>query len=272
MALVTITRSLGCGEADIAQRVARSLQVKLYDDFELKESALYMGIRSEDLKSLDEKAPAFFDRLLSRTPELYLDLMEAVVYEVAQTGEGVIFGHGSQILLRDFGCALHVLIHAPRSIRIQNIVSEQGIGEDAAEKLVLKSDNQERGFFRYAFNLSLLDPSLYDLVINTQKMGVDSAVRLITEAAGADEVKACSLGAVDAMKRRSLEKQIQAALIESDINVRTLHIEVPELDVVQIWGFAHTNEDKDRILQTLNTLSDIKEVRAEITIMPSNGD
>ncbi len=59
MSLVTITRSLGCGESDIAQRVARSLQVKLYDDFELKESALYMGIHSEDLKSLDENPRGF---------------------------------------------------------------------------------------------------------------------------------------------------------------------------------------------------------------------
>jgi len=272
MALVTITRSIGCGESDIAQRVARSLKVKLYDDFELKESALYMGIRSEDLKSLDEKAPGFFDRLLSRTPELYLDLMEAVVYEVAQTGEGVIIGHGSQFLLRDFGCALHVLIHAPRSIRIQNIVGEQGIAEDAAEKLVIKSDNQQRGFFRYAFNLSLFDPSLYDLVINTQKMGDDSAVRMITEAAGSDEVKSCSLSAVDTMKRRSLEKQIKAALIEKDINVSILHIEVPEPDIVQVGGFAHSNEDRNRILRTLNTLSGVKEVRSEITIMPSTGD
>ena len=272
MPLVTITRSIGCGEGDIAHRAARSLQVKLYDDFELKESALQMGIRSEDLKSLDEKAPGFFDRLLSRTPELYLDLMEAVVYAVAQTGEGVIIGHGSQILLRDFGCALHVLIHAPRRIRIQNIASEQGINEEAAEKLISKSDNQQSGFFRYAFNLNLFDHSLYDLVINTQKMVTDSTVRLITEAARSDEIRTCSLDAVDTMKRRSLEKQIQAALIESDINVRTLHIEVPELDVVQVWGFAHTHEDRDRILQTLDTLSGIKEVRAEITIMPSGGD
>ena len=242
MALVTITRSFGCGDSDIAHRVAKLLQVKLYDDFELKESALYMGIRSEDLKSLDEKAPGFFDRLLSRTPELYQELMEAVVYEVAQTGEGVIIGHGSQILLRDFGCALHILIHAPKSNRIQNIVREQGIGIDAAEKLILKKDNQHRGFFRYAFNLNLFDHSLYDLVINTQKMGTDTAVRLITEAAGAEEIKACSLRAMDAMERRSLEKRIRAALVENDINVNTLHVEVSELhDVSRMAVNASAN-------------------------------
>jgi cytidylate kinase len=76
IALVTISMSLGSGEVGIAQQVADALKVKLYDDHELKDTALRMEIRSEDLKSLDEKAPGFCDRILSRRPELYRDFME----------------------------------------------------------------------------------------------------------------------------------------------------------------------------------------------------
>lgn len=32
-----------------------------------------MGIRSEEMESLDEKAPDFFDRIWTHKPELYLD-------------------------------------------------------------------------------------------------------------------------------------------------------------------------------------------------------
>jgi cytidylate kinase len=272
MPLVTITTSLGCGEPDIARRVSEELNVRLYDDGELKREAIEMGIRSEDLKSLDEKAPGFFDRIFSRTPELYLELMEAVVYEVARHGEGVIMGHGSQILLRDFGCALHVFMHASEETRIQNLVNQQGLPREAAEKLLRKSDHQQRGFFRYAFNMRLSDPSLYDIVINTEKMGSDAAVRLILEAARSEEIKACSLTAVDAMQRLSQVKKIRAALIENDINVSMLHIEVPKKGSAEIRGFTYTGDERDRLIEATGKLPGITDVKTDVSIMPSSGD
>jgi cytidylate kinase len=272
MPLVTITRSLGSGELEIARRIADELDVTLYDDFELKEAALKMGIRSEDLKSLDEKAPGFIDRIFSRTPELYVEFMEAVVYEVARQGEGVIMGHGSQILLRDFGCALHVFMHASEAARIQNLMTQQGLSKEAAEKLIRKSDHEQRGFFRYTFNMRLSDPSLYDLIINTEKMGSDAATKIILEAARSEEIKACSLTAVDAMERLSQQKKVRATLIENDVNVSMVHVEVPVKGIVEIRGFTYTNDEKDRIREVANEMPGISEVKTDITVMPSTGD
>ena len=90
MSLITISESVGCGGMTVAGLVADNLKLELYDDRRLEEEAVKMGIRSEDLTSLDEKVLGLFDRLLSKKPEIYLDLMEAVVYEVAKRGNGVI--------------------------------------------------------------------------------------------------------------------------------------------------------------------------------------
>ena len=38
--------------------------------------------------------------------------MDSIIFEVSRKGNGVIIGHGSQMLLQDFGCALHVRIQA----------------------------------------------------------------------------------------------------------------------------------------------------------------
>jgi hypothetical protein len=94
MSLITITRSIGCEGALIARRVSDELKLDLYDDKRIQEEAIKMGI-PEDLKSLDEKAPGLFDRLLTHKPSLYLDLMESVVYKVSQQGQGVILDHGA---------------------------------------------------------------------------------------------------------------------------------------------------------------------------------
>ena len=82
-----------------------------------------------------------------------------------------------------------------------------------------------------------------------------------------------SLGCGEADIAQRVARTMQVKLYDDkDINVSLLHIEVPELDITDVWGFAHTSEERDRIIQTLDNISDLKEVRTEITIMPSDGD
>jgi osmotically-inducible protein OsmY len=120
--------------------------------------------------------------------------------------------------------------------------------------------------------MRLSDPSLYDLIINTEKMGSDAATKIILEAARSEEIKACSLTAVDAMERLSQQKKVRATLIENDINVSMVHVEVPVKGMVEIRGFTYTNDEKDRIREVANDLPGISEVKTDITVMPSTGD
>ena len=270
MALITISRNVGSGGEKIAKRVANDLNLELYDDTRLQETAVKMGVPVEELNRLDEKAPGLFDRMLSKKPEVYLDMMEAVVYDIAHQGKGVILGHGSQILLRDFDCALHVYVHSTGPSRLKYIMEQRGIGKDAAEKFIRKSDSRQKGFFQFAFRLDWNDPSLYDLIINTEKMGIDSAVALITEAAQSENVLACSLKAVDAMERMSQEKKVEAALLKNDINLILLNIEVPEIGVAHISGSVYSPSEIEKISQIVNGVDGISEVKNDTVPMPAS--
>jgi len=265
MPLITITRGIGCGGMTIARLVADGLKSELYDDQRLQEEAINMGIASEDLKSLDEKAPGLLNRLLSHKPQTYLDLLEAVVYEVARRGEGVILGHGAQFTLRDFGCALQVRIYASDSSRIQHLMDQQGMSREAAQKMIRKSDSERRGFLQFAFHMDWNNPSLYDVIINRDKLSTDSAARLIMEAAQSQEVKACSLMALDAMERLSLSKKVRAAIMKHSLNPLDFQVEVPEKGVVQITGSINPLESKDRLLEVVKSVPGVSDVRSEIT-------
>ncbi len=269
MALITISRSLGSGGRVIAEKVAQALNLELYDDNRLQEAAIEMGIPVESVRNLNEKAPGLFDRLLSRKPDIYMDIMESVVYDVARKGEGVILGHGSQMLLRDFGCAFHVFVHATGPTRVQYVMEAKGVNRESAYKLMQKSDDQQKGFFRFAYQMDWNDPSLYDLIINTEKLGIDAAVKLIVDTAGSDLIQACSLTAVEAMERLSQKKRVEAAVMEQNINPLLLDIEVPEIGVVQISGTTYSPEEKERIVEIIKGVSDITEVRGEISVMPT---
>jgi len=264
MSLITISYSMGTDGLRIARRIAEDLKLELFDDQRIQEMIVSLGIRAEDIKDLDEKEPGFFDRLLSRKPDIYLRFMDSAVYSVAQKGDGVIVGHGSQTLLQDFGCALHVLINNKTENRIKNLIEQEGMKREAAEKVIRKSDSTLKGFFRFAYQRDWDDPTIYDMVINTEKMGSETAARLIIEAARSEEMKACSLTAIESMKRLSLAKKIEAELIKNNIYVDNLNIEVLENGVVNITGTALTAERKNRVLRIVKGMPEVSDVNLSL--------
>lgn len=266
MSLVTISGGIGCGVEQIGRLVADEAKLDLYDDQRLQQEALKMGIGSEELKGLGEKPPGLLDSL-RYNPERYMDLLESVVYEVSRSGQGVIVGNGSQLLLRDFGCALHVLIHAPESYRIRQLMELQGLSSRAAEKLIHKSDHERRGFMRFAFHMDLNDLSLYDLVINTEKMGAQGAARLIFAALQSQAIQECSLTALETMEKMSLGKRVQAALLKENFIFTQFHLEVPEKGVVQLTGFTNAEEDKQRMVQIAKGVEGVSDVQDEVSIL-----
>jgi cytidylate kinase len=95
-------------------------------------------------------------------PEVYLDVLQRVVYQVSRDNNGVIVGHGSQVLLRDFECALHIRIITPAEKRVRYFIEEKGFEKEQARKIVSTKDEEARDFFRYAFKMDINDPLLYD--------------------------------------------------------------------------------------------------------------
>jgi cytidylate kinase len=267
MSLITISHGIGSEGEAIARRAAAGLDIELFDDARLKQEALRMGIRAEDLKGLDEKSPGFFERMLSRKPEVYLELMKAVVYEVAGRGAGVIAGHGSQVLLQEFDCALHVLVQTSRSSRIETLSRQMGLSREAAGKLIDKSDHEREGFFQFAFQKRWNDPALYDLCINPQKLGVEQAGKIIVETARAPVLQSCSLNALDTMERLSQVKRVEAALCARDIPMALLRVEVPQKGVATVMGLVFSPDDQAAIAEALKGIDGLEEARIDVSVM-----
>jgi len=264
MSLITISSPFGSGGKEIAQFVANGLNLEIYDDRKLLELAPEAGIQQEDLKDL--RRPGFLDRIFSNKPQVYLEYMDSIIFEVSRQGNGVIIGNGSQMLLQDFGCALHVRIQATEASRIEYVTQERGLNREAARKLIHKLDSKQRGFFRLAFGKDLSDPSLYDLIINCEKLGHEVAARLIIETANADEIHSCSLTAMEAMEKLSLVKKVQAALLNDNLDDNMLTVEVSEIGQVDLSGLTHSQELLNRIIEVANKVPGVSAVHSEIVV------
>jgi cytidylate kinase len=266
MSLITITSGLGSGGLSIAKSVSEKLGLDLYDDQRLQEEAVKIGISAEEMKNLDHKAPGLLNRLLSHKPDAYLDVMGAVIYEVASRGEGIILGHGAPWLLKDFGCALHVRVYASEPSRIGNLMDQLGLNREAAEKMIHTSDHQRKGFLQFTFHMDWDDPSLFDLIINQDKLGTDSAARLIVEVAESNMIKECSLTALDSMERLSLLKRVEAAIVKHRISSLDFHVEVPETGVVHITGSLNPLESEAHLLEVVKGVPGVEKVRSEVVV------
>jgi len=194
MAIITISREMGSGGIPIVHQAAEELGYTLVNGETIKDVAAKYGLSDEALQQIDEKPPAFVEKL-DRQIELGMNRIQLIVLEHALKGNVVIYGRGGQDLLPGINSIFRVRIIAPFEERVERWAEREWIDPDLARSLVRKSDQQRAGFIKYYFDRNWEDPLEYDLVINTTKLSHETAVKLI----------------VDGVKDRNLEEKKSAA-------------------------------------------------------------
>jgi cytidylate kinase len=224
-----------------------------------------MGFLS-DVKRLDEKSPALFERFFSERPKVHLDRLQSVIFELAKKGDAIFFGKGSQLLLNSFGCALHVLVTGSPEKRIDRMMRQKGVGREIAEKIIEGSDHDKKGFFRFAFKEDWLNPHLYDLILNTDKLSVESAAKMVVDAAKSEEIKACGTDSVRLLGKLSLHRKVESVLLEAGVTNQHVFFTVEDADSVRVYGITYSLEEKENIEKVLKGVKDIKNVTNELVM------
>lgn len=255
----------GAKGAQIAQQVAKSLNYTYYGEAELLKFAVEMGFFT-DVKKLGEKGPHFFERFFSEKPKVYLDRLQSVIFEVAKKGDAVFFGKGSQFLLNSFHCALHVLVTGSMEKRIQQVMEEKKVDREVAEKMIHRSDQEKRSFLRFAFEEDWLSPSLYDLVLNTDKLTVESAAKMVTEAAKSDGIRACGIDSMKQLEKLSLQRKVEAAFLEAGVEGQHTFYEVEDGETVRVYGIVYALQEKEDLEKMVKGIKGVRKVINNLTL------
>ena len=115
--------------------------------------------------------------------EHVLECTSTVIRELATSGNVVIIGRASNLILKDIPDVLHVGIIAPLDIRISTIKEREHLSARDAEKYVLEMEKAREAYFRKFFKVLPHDASLYHLVLNLGLMSVEKAAEIVTHAA-----------------------------------------------------------------------------------------
>jgi cytidylate kinase len=104
------------------------------------------------------------------------------VETAADSGQVVIIGRASQVILAPRRNVLHVRVVAPLQARVAYVAVREGLDEVSARGRVQLKDHDRSRYLQTVYHHHVDDPMLYDLVINTGVLSLDKAVELICQA------------------------------------------------------------------------------------------
>jgi len=116
-------------------------------------------------------------------PADYLELVTSAILETAVQGEAMIVGRGGQMILRRQPGVFHVQVIARFETCVFNIIQREGVKWREAANRVRLANEQRAGYMRRFYNVDWLDSSLFDLVINTDRVPGEVAADTIIQAA-----------------------------------------------------------------------------------------
>jgi len=212
MAIITISREVGSLGDEIAKAVTEKLDYEHIEKSQISEALSLHGFMASDVDKFDEKKPSIW-QMLSKQKNIFDHLIRSTVYDFASRDNVVIVGRGAQIILKDIPGTLHVRVTAPYDARVHRIMEQMEYEELNAEQLIRLSDRDSSGYINTYFDADWDDSNLYDLVINTGNLTLNTVVDLITEAANSIVIEK-SPQTSETLKDLALTQKGKAFLLE----------------------------------------------------------
>jgi len=196
--VITVEREYGAGGGVIAEKLARRLGWKLWDQLLTQEIARRMDCDCRAVEKHEEHKDSAYYRLLKaflrgsyegsqNAPRLGIvdtdcvrEVFQKIVPEIAAAGNCVIVGRGSAYYLCSRQDTFHVFIYAPFPERVRRLQAS-GKSEEEAEELAETVDRDRADFIKRYFKVDWPARHCFHLMVNSA-LGDDVAVEIILDA------------------------------------------------------------------------------------------
>ena len=90
---------------------------------------------------------------------------------------------------------------------------------------------------------------------------------MVTDGAKSDGIKACGIDSVKLLGKLALQRKVESAFLETGMTSTHLFFNSEDSDIVRLYGFVNTPEEKEEIEKTVKRIKDVKKVTNEIGIV-----
>lgn len=182
---ITISRQAGAGGSEIARVLAQKTKMDLMAGQIIQHVAESSKMSTKVVETLDEKAMTTMESWVNSMfvsrhlwPSDYLKHLTRVIGTIGKHGNAIIVGRGAGYILPP-ETTFRIKVIAPLEFRIESMMRIRGLTHGDAQKYIEKRDADRIAFVRKYFQADAMDPLNYDLVINTEKVGIEGAVDTI---------------------------------------------------------------------------------------------
>ena len=144
-------------------------------------------------------------------------------------------------------------------------MEQKGYEEKNAEKTLRKSDRDSAGFISSFFKYDLEDKDLYDLIINTNTISVETGVGLITNTLDAHEFKVSSQETAEKLTDLWLQHKLEAVLAEFP-KVDWVNVSVDK-GIVDLTGSAESPKTIKECERALSKIEGVMSVNNRLYVM-----
>lgn len=182
---VCISRETGSGAGTIGRMVGTRLNWRVFDHELLDAIANRMELSIDEVRAFDELAPSVVqDWILPlreehyAPQEAYLDHLAKLVEAIGRAGDSIIVGRGAGFLLARES-TLTVRIIAPMKARSARLAERMGVSVRTARRAARDLDRRRANFDRTMYRVDANDSHSYDLVLDSESLGLPISAELI---------------------------------------------------------------------------------------------
>ena len=197
MAVITISRQFGAGGITLGKMVAEKFGYTFADTEIIKMVAEMANVSTHFVETVEKEAGGKFSKFISKTvskplvgrilkdergyidEEIYLDYLVLIIAQMADDGNVVILGRGSQYILNDHPDAYHILLIDTFENRVKFMQDNYDLSHSRAMHVVKNEDRRRLNLYKKLGKSDYDNPDLYHLVLNRGRVSLDKASELI---------------------------------------------------------------------------------------------
>lgn len=266
MAIITISRQVAALGDEIATAAAERLGYTFIDRKQIEKRIVELGFPKEKLPRYDERKPGFFASL-NKDRDEYLNYLQLAVYEAASTGNCILIGRGSFIILEELENLISLRFVSRDSVRMERLKNEFSWDDRQAKQRIEESDENRRGFHRSFFDLSSEDPQHYHLTLNTSLLSLEESVGLIENL-----VKSHVTPELEEQGKRQIQELLSAQklvnhlLFNEKVSISFLRATISG-KVLVLQGVAESHAAVEQVLSLAKKAAGEYEVKSAISVV-----
>ena len=197
MAVITISRQFGAGGQTLGKMIADTLGYTFADSEIIEKIAREANVSEAWVEAFEKEAGSRLSRVISSMvsqrwidrilkdergyldEKIYLDYLVLIIAQMADEGDVVILGRGSQYILDDHPEAYHILLIDEVPNRIKFLMEHYDLSEKRAAKVVEAEDRRRSALYGRLGKTDYNDPYLYHLVLNMGRFSLEEARELV---------------------------------------------------------------------------------------------